>query len=780
MDIKNIIILLCYFLLLTACEGVENNDALAPADTTETTITPEPATSDTTDTTITPAPAPADTTESATTPDTDSTAEIEKQINLQASAGSGVIKLSWSLMGITPRTQEIMRATHPDPAGRERIGFTSVGTEFVDSKVTPGTTYYYWIKATEDDGVVTNSKVALATLETDSNGIPPREMESLNRGVVALKRSDHSVYVTWRLYATDMDEIGFNIYRSTGGNVAIKLNSQPITATTDYVDNEVDASQTNTYFIRPVQDNIERSSSESFTLAANAPARQYLPVQLKPISGGEYSVEHVYVGDIDGDGDYDYVVKRMLISSSETGTVKLDCYDSEGVFKWRIDLGPNVETTNSPMTSPVLVYDFNGDGKAEVMAKTGERTTFGNGEMIGDTNGDGITDYNSHVFADYAHILEGPEFISMIDGESGEELTRADFIERGDVCDWGDCYGARVNFIMASVAYLDGVHPSAVFSRGPGDHMVVEAWDYSEGSLHKRWAWSSMNQTFAAGTHWVDFHQVKAVDVDYDGKDEISWGSSMLDDDGTVLYTTKLVHGDRFQIGDFNPDRKGLEVYAIQQNNPTLLGAALYDAATGNILREWYTESLADVGRGDVADVDPESLGMELFSLADSNLQNSQGDNISSSRPYPDLSIWWDGDLGREFFVGIGSGGYNPAINKWNSAKGTTDRLFTLYNDGGPYSVTVPYAGRAPFIGDIIGDWREEVVLETKDHKELRVYTTIIPAENRLYTLMQNPAYRVDVTTKGYLCSKFPDFYLGTGMKKPPAPVIKLVSAGSN
>jgi rhamnogalacturonan endolyase len=688
-----------------------------------------------------------------------------------------VIKLSWSVLGITPKALEIMRDTDPQPAGRERIGFLNSGTEFVDNNVTAGTTYYYWIKATETDGSVINSAAVSAMLEdaaNDPNVSGLRQMERLDRGIVALKRDDKNVYVSWRLFATDVDTLGFNLYRSTGGSTPVKLNGQVITATTDYLDKEVDTSQSNTYFIRPVQNGIEQSSSESFTLDANTPARQYLPITLKPISDGDYSVQHVYVGDIDGDGDYDYVVKRFLVSSSKTGTIKLDCYDNEGVFKWRIDLGPNIETTNSPMTSPVLVYDFDGDGKAEILAKTGEQTTFGNGATIGDTNRDGVTDYNSYIYEDYAHILKGPEFISMIDGESGAELTRANFIDRGDVCDWGDCYGARVNFIMATVAYLDGVHPSAVFSRGPGNHMVVEAWDFSQGSLHKRWAWNSMNKSFASGTEWVDFHQVKAVDVDHDGKDEISWGSGMLDDNGKVLYTTKLVHGDRFQIGDLNPSREGLEVYAIQQNNQSLLGAALYDAETGSILREWYTSSLADIGRGDVADIDPDSLGMELFSLADSNLQNSQGDNISSSRPYPDLSIWWDGDLGREFFVGIGSGGYNPAINKWNSTTDKTDRLFTIYNDGGPYVVTVPYAGRAPYIGDIIGDWREEVVLETKDHKELRVYSTTIPAQDRIYTLMQNPAYRIDVTTKGYLCSKLPDFYLGYGMKKPPVPNIKL------
>jgi rhamnogalacturonan endolyase len=611
-----------------------------------------------------------------------------------------------------------------------------------------------------------------------------RYMENLNRGVVALNKGNGSVYISWRLLAIDASNVGFNLYRSTGGAPAVKVNNSVITATTDYLDNGVDLTQTNAYYVKPVINGTEQSASETYTLAANAPAIQYVPIALAGVSNGTYNVQHVYVGDIDGDGDYDYIVKRFLESTTDRGII-VDCYLNTGSLKWRMYMGVNIETGNSPMTSPILVYDFNNDGKAEILIKTGEGTTFGNGATIGDVNGDGRTDYNTHVYSDmYQVTLDNcPEFLSMVNGETGAEMARTNFLDRYPKAEWmskwGDTYGNRMNFIMASVAYFDGVHPSAIFSRGPGEKMDVVAWDFKNGNFSQRWYWTSRDKSFAPGTSWVDFHQIKCVDVDNDGKDEISWGACMLDDNGSVLYTTKLVHGDRFQIGDFNPNRSGLEAYAIQQNNQTLLGAALYDARNGSILKEWYTSSVSDVGRGDVADVDPGTIGMELFSLASSSLQSCTGANISSTRPYPDLSVWWDGDPGREFFVGIGSGGYNPAINKWNPGTGSTDRLFTIYNDGGSYVVTVPYAGRAPFIGDILGDWREEIILETSDHSQLRIYTTNIKAETRIYTLMQNPTYRVDVTTKGYLCSKYPDFYLGWGMSTPPTPNITLVGGGS-
>jgi rhamnogalacturonan endolyase len=602
-----------------------------------------------------------------------------------------------------------------------------------------------------------------------------RQMENLNRGLVAFNRSS-SVYLSWRLLATDPSGIGFNVYCSTDGGTAVKLNSSVITATTDYTHTGATVTSKLAYYVKPVLNGVELAASETYTLAANSSVRQYIPITLQSISDGTYRVEHVYVGDLDGDGDYDYVVKRFLVSSTLTGTIKLEAYTNEGTFMWRVDLGPNVETTNSSMTSPVLVYDFNGDGKAEVLAKTGESTTFGDGTKIGDTNGDGVTDYNSYVYSDYAHILSGPEFISMMNGATGAEMSRANFIPRGSVSYWGDSYGARMNFIMAGVAYLDGVHPSAVFSRGPGDVMKVEAWNFTTGSLVKKWHWQAKGKTFTSGTSWVDFHQIKCVDVDGDGCDEISWGSGMLNNDSTVLYTTALVHGDRFQIGDFNPNRSGLEAYAIQQNNSTLLGAALYDAATGTILKQWYTSAVTDIGRGDVADIDPNTVGMELFSLASTSLQSCTGTDIATARQYPDISIWWDGDLCRESFVGIGSSGYNPAINKWNTTSLASDRMFTIYNDGGSYVVTCPYAGRAPFIGDILGDWREEVILETSDHSQLRVYSTVLSASNRVYALMQNPAYRIDVCTKGYLCSKYPDYYLGTGMSTPSTPNIYYVA----
>lgn len=603
-----------------------------------------------------------------------------------------------------------------------------------------------------------------------------RQMQKLNRGLIAVYKGSNTVYISWRLFALEDWTVGFNVYRATNGAIAVKRNTTLITTSTNFTDATVDITKTNVYYVKTVINGVETETSETFTLAANTPTRQYFPITLQPINDGTYTVNHVYVGDVDGDGDFDYIVKRYP-DSVANNTIKLDCYNNDGIYQWRIDLGPNVETYIGTMTAPVLVADYNGDGKAELIIKTGESTVFGDGTKIGDTNADGITDYNSHSnTTTMAHIFDGPEFISLINGKTGAEMNRNNFITRGKTSDWGDAYGARVNFIMSSVCSFDGVKPGILLSRGEGSHMVVEAWDVTNSKLTRLWNWTAVGNTFNPGG-WVDFHQIQCIDVNGDGKDEISFGVCMLNPNGTVRYTTGLVHGDRLLLTDINPNRAGLEAFVIQQNSPTLIGSALYDASTGTILKKWYITSTADIGRGDVADIDPNSPGMEMFDVGQVDVHASDGTEASTgSCPYPYVSIWWDGDLLRENLIGVGSGAYNPAINKWNYTTKAEARLFSIYNDGGAYSVTSPYGGRVPLAGDILGDWREEIILETANRKQLRIYTTNIETNTKVYTLMQNPGYFNAMSTKGYLCTKYTDYFLGNGMLTPSVPKITIIN----
>ncbi len=626
-----------------------------------------------------------------------------------------------------------------------------------------------------------------------------RKVEKLGRGLVVINKGGGQVFVSWRLLAEDPSDVAFNLYIKSNGGAETKVNSTPLLNATSYLNTGVNTTVSNEWYVKPVIGGVEQAQSGSFTLAANAPAQSYFTIALEPLT--DYEVNHVYVGDLDGNGEYDFIVKRIPIEDSNN--VMLEAYMQDGTFIWRVDLGPNVEQGPSSHNPFVLVHDFDCDGKAEVLARTGEGTVFADDDTIGDINADGISDYRTLPAISLGYMVLGdncPELLSMIDGMTGAELARTDNIDRGQKSNWdklwGDSYGHRMNMNHVGVAYLDGIHPSIVNSRGEGHVMDIEALDFKNNTFTSRWTWSARTNTslpagktwrqfhddwIANGAHssgipsgynWSDFHNLRVLDLDGDGKDEINWGVCAMDDDGTPLYfgDSDVGHGDRFVIADLDPEREGLECYAIQQSGTTL--AVLYDAANGDRIRTWSTTSPIDVGRGDAADIDPRYKGMELWSYAHAGVLSSKGEQISEGFPHPALSIWWDGDLLRESLDAVGKEGYNPVINKWNYNTSSNDRYFTMYNEGGAYSTHVPWAGRVPLYADIMGDWREEVVCTNSDFTELRIFTSTVPTNHRIYCLMQNPEYRMCINLKAYLPSTETDYFLGAGMAAPPTPPV--------
>jgi rhamnogalacturonan endolyase len=700
--------------------------------------------------------------------------------------GGGTQPIAVTGVSVTPTsatvavgsTTSLAASVAPSNATNKSVTWTSsntgVATVSANGVVTGVAAGNATITARTADGGRTSSGTVTVASSGQADG---RIMERLDRGIVAMN-TGKGVFVSWRLLGNEPTGTAFNLYRKGGTGQAVLLNtSGPLTDRTNWTDTGAATSADNTYIVKTVNGGQEESVGESLVLSARTPARQYLPIKLASLTsttGGTYSVLHAYVGDLDGDGEYEMVVKRV---DSNRGPIVVEAYKLDSKLLWRVNLGPNIETGNSTATSPILVADFDGDGKAEVVVKTGEGSVFGDGTRIGDTNGDGKTDYNSHDSNDMYQVLSGPEFVSVLEGTTGKELARANFIERGKSTDWGDNYGHRMNFIFATVAYLDGVHPSFVMSRGDGEldnpkALTARAWNFRDGRLTQWWNWTAKNyeNRLPAGHALSDFHAIRAMDVDGDGKDEISWGGFTLDSNGELLFSTVLSHGDRFIIADIDPDRPGLEQYAVQQNNTTLLGAALTDARTGEVLKTYHLTAKADVGRGEAAAIVPGQRGLQMWNSNIAGIYNARGDELNTAEPWPSLSIWWDGDLLRESFDGIGNEGHNPAIQKWNNSTGKLDRLFSIYNDGGSYAVICPYAGRPPLIGDILGDWREEVVLESADHTELRIYTTTIPTSYRMPTLMHDPAYRNTVNVKGYQQSTQVDYYLGEGMKFPVRP----------
>ncbi len=570
-----------------------------------------------------------------------------------------------------------------------------------------------------------------------------RYMERLGRGVVAVRASSSQAYVGWRMLGTDSNDIAFNLYRSTGGT-AVKLNSSPLTGGTNYVDNTANLTQSNTYYVRPVIDGVEQSPSGSYTLAANAAVGPYFSIPLQSI--GDYYVHLAWVGDLDGDGEYDFIVDRF--PNVATDTQKLEAYKRDGTFLWRVDFGPN--SLNRDNISPgssaisvghndgVTVYDMNNDGRAEVIIKSSNGVVFGNGATL--TYGDNTT-----------------QFISVLDGMTGAEFARTTVPNPYTVN--GSLSG------HFGIMYCDGVNPSIVFkakNRRPDKafNLIVTTWDFNNGTLSQRWSWQRGNQNAP------DFHQIRIVDVDGDGKDELCDGGYVLDDNGTILYSLAgVVHGDRFHIGDLDPNRPGLEGYGIQQNNPSGLAEYYYDAATGEILWEHYTDPPADLGRGIAADVDPRYPGYEVWSFL--GMYNGPTNTLISpdpNRPWPNLRIWWDGDTLSENLN-------ETKVDKWNYSTSTTSRLLTGYK----YGATDTWRDAPLFYGDIFGDWREEIVFETYDHTALEIFTTNIPSDVRLYTLAHNPEYRACMTVKGYMQSNMLDYYLGDDMSTPPRPQIKVI-----
>ncbi|NQX02904.1 cellulosome protein dockerin type I, partial [bacterium] len=603
--------------------------------------------------------------------------------------------------------------------------------------------------------------IVVASLLLGGTGLAQRQMETLNRGVTAVKKSSSQIYVSWRLFGNDPTTVAFNLYRSANGATPIKLNPSPLTTTTDYTDTPASLSTTSySYFVRPVIGGVEQANSESSAVTATtAGAKQYLSLPLRTDTGpnGPYDVKFAWVGDLDGDGDFDYVVDRL----STLGAFEqfLEAYTNDGTFLWRMAMGPNsvnqyaYEPGSSAIsigdTDNVTVYDMDGDGKAEVLVRTANGVTVTNAAGTQVTT---VTDASNTT-----------QFLSVIHGLSGTELGRATMPNAWAV------HGTLTS--KAMIAYLDGKRPSVVmygYNRATSGEFYRQftAFDFRNGTLSQRW---TLPQTFPGS----EGHQIRIADVDNDGKDEICDLGHVIDDDGSQLFHVSLLsHGDRFHIADIDPDRPGLETYAIQQYNPTSLATAVFDAGTGTMIKKWYSNSPTDVGRGIALDLTAAHKGYEMYSTQP-GIFSAKGEQIYANNLWAPEGLWWDGDLGREFIDGAGSGALNPVIEKFNPTSGGADRLWSLYSDNGAYSTHQAYGGRPAFWGDILGDWREELVLVASDYSELRIYTTAIAATNRLYTLMHNPQYRCQATTKGYVQASYVDYYLGYNMPTavPPPPM---------
>ena len=497
----------------------------------------------------------------------------------------------------------------------------------------------------------------------------------------------------------------------------------------------------------------------------------YLSIPLTPPPGGTepdgetytYTANDVSVGDLDGDGRYELILKWDPTNSHDnsqagyTGNVFVDAYTLDGKRLWRIDLGRNIRA--GAHYTQFQVFDFDGDGRAEVAMKTADGTVDGMGKVIGNANADWRSSdgevpqpdrTGAKVLADgtkvaplKGRILKGPEYLTVFDGRTGRALDTAPydpprypggnptFEQLRDT--WGDGYANRADRFLAGTAYLDGRHPSMIFGRGYYARTAIAAWDFRNGKLTERWLFDSAapgNGDYGNRGN----HQLSIADVDGDGRDEVIYGSMAVDDDGKGLWTDPLFHGDTMHVGDLDPLRPGLEKWGVFEEVKANggLGSGLLDARTGEIL--WTKPAETDTGRGVAADIDPRHVGDEFWGSNSRDLFDVHGKVIGPAPRQTNFALYWDGDLLQELLDGT-------TISKWDWNTGTA---ITLLHADGVASNNGTKATPA-LQADILGDWREEVVWRSADNRELRIYTTPYPTTHRLVTLMQDPVYRAGV-----------------------------------
>ena len=581
-----------------------------------------------------------------------------------------------------------------------------------------------------------------------------RQMEWLNRGLVAVKTTN-GVFLSWRVLGTDGNTTGFNLYRD-GEKIASFTGSQA----SNYTDTKGTASSK--YSVKAVVGGKEIAADAAVSVWSN----QYLTVNLDRPNGGSdytYSPNDIAVGDVDGDGEFELILKWDPSNSKDnsqkgkTGNVIIDCYKMSGKKLWRIDLGVNIRA--GAHYTQMLVGDYDSDGKAEFAVKTAPGTKDGSGKYLSLGSAKGA-DHSKDYRNSNGYILSGPEWLTIFNGETGKEMATVDYNPgRGTVKSWGDSYGNRVDRFLATNAYLDGKKPSMVFQRGYYTRMAITAYDWDGKTLSQRWyynAATSGQECYGQGNH-----NISAGDVDGDGFDEIIEGSCAVDHDGKFMYRTGKGHGDAMHLSDLDPDNPGLEVWQVHEEKP--YGYDLHDARTGKLL--FNETSSGDNGRGVAGDVDSLNRGHELWSAANWNTYTVKGKIWKADkRPVYNFRIYWDGDLLDELLD-------NTTISKWDHAKQQSNTLFQMQGNSCNTTKATPN-----FSGDILGDWREEVILHDGASK-LYIYTTTIPTEHRMYTLAHDPIYRLGMSWQNTAYNQPPHlgFWLYGNKDKFPTPDITLV-----
>ncbi|SDE07247.1 carbohydrate-binding protein [Glycomyces harbinensis] len=569
-------------------------------------------------------------------------------------------------------------------------------------------------------------------------------MEDLGRGVTVVPASGGNL-VSWRLLGTDAQNTAFNVYRN-----GTLLNSSPITGATNYLD----SGGSGTYSVAAVNGGTVGSQS---TAEAVFNSSGYRDIPISAPAGGTtpsgesytYVANDMSVGDLDGDGQYEYLVKwdptnaKDNSQSGYTGNVFIDAYELDGTRLWRIDLGRNIRA--GAHYTQFQVYDYDSDGDAEIAMKTADGTRSGTGQVVGSSSAD---HRNSG-----GYILAGPEYLTIFNGANGAILDTIDYQPaRGTVSNWGDNYGNRVDRFLAGTAYLDGQHPSMVFARGYYTRSVIWTVDFNGTDLVSRWVFDSNS----AGSQYTGqgAHSLSIADLNSDGRQDIVYGAMAVGSNGQALWNTGFGHGDALHVSDFVPGRAGQEVFMVHEDASK--PSSHLNGSNGSIL--FQTGASGDNGRGVAANVLASNPGAEYWSSNVSGLLNASGSNIGAKPGSANFLSWWDGDGERELLDGTQITNYPSGTLL--SGSGVASNNGTKSTPG--------------LSADLFGDWREEVVWRTSNNTALRIYATNSTTSLRIPTLMHDAQYRVAIAWQNtaYNQPPHPSFYIGSDVTNYPIPAI--------
>lgn len=629
-----------------------------------------------------------------------------------------------------------------------------------------------------------------------------RQMEYLDRGLVAVPAANGAL-ISWRLLGTESTSLSYNLYRGTE-----KLNTFPIMGT-NYMD--YGASPGAEYTLVRVENGVETDEKTTAKLWD----KEYISIPVAKHDSGDYFIDDAATADLDGDGQYEFIVRRTpknMDPTTRTHYPLIEAYDTDGTLMWTINVGPN---EINEVDINMLAYDFNGDGKAEVVMRSFEGTTDGAGNTIGDTNGDKITDYskdpnNLAIFKDRQYVVSTPEFLSVYDGMTGAETDRTEMLPvKEPLSEWSYRYTdtgrltKRASHYLFGVANLGADTPSIVMMRGAWDNVRAAAWHIENGKFVVDWVHNTENKDDINSVWGAMNHNMSCVDIDFDGYDEIISGPMAMDHDGSELYAVKsedaegklvkYLHGDAFDVAKMDPNYNGYLVWACHETASIPGNIELHDARTGTVIRG--DSKNKDTGRSRAADIDADYPGFEMWGSTGTTPENVSGDKIAKSYDVfryklPDgtfekdaetgkdlrttlpmnFKAYWDGDLLSEFVDGTRIskyiGGKDPYVNV------LVDAADCASNSG---TKAVPCV-----CADLFGDWREEIVWKNKEETELRIYSTNIPTEYTIPTMMHDPYYRSQIATQNnhYNQPANLSYYLGYDTKEIPVPEVYIIKDG--